>query len=216
MRRSKHPIRPAPRQSTLRSSQTSSRVTPREWRSLSPAHKRRLHPAIPGECHGHELGQLFLQRALCDAPQAPFDNLQFDFNYTYSHAIDNNSTVPHSNGNFEQGVTSILCNAIDTHACRGNAEFDATHAITALFVYDLPFGRGQALGRNVGWFVNEAIGGWEISGIESWRTGLAFTMQDGIASTTSLAADAGEIFVGPRSALAEGIHNTGTAGQSTD
>ncbi len=140
------------------------------------------------------------------------NNLQFDFNYTYSHAIDNNSTVPHSNGNFEQGVTSILCNAIDTHACRGNAEFDATHAITALFVYDLPFGRGQALGRNVGWFVNEAIGGWEISGIESWRTGLAFTMQDGVASTTSLAADAGDIFVGPRSALAEGIHNTGTPG----
>jgi hypothetical protein len=140
------------------------------------------------------------------------NNLQFDFNYTYSHAIDNNSNVPHSNGNFEQGVTSILCNAIDTHACRGNAEFDATHAITALFVYDLPFGRGQAFGRNVGWFVNEAIGGWEISGIESWRTGLAFTMQDGVASTTSLAADAGDIFVGPRSALAEGIHLVGPTG----
>jgi hypothetical protein len=134
------------------------------------------------------------------------NNLQFDFNYTYSHAIDNNSTVPHANGNFEQGVTSILCNAIDTHACRGNAEFDATDQITALFVYDLPFGRGQAFGRDVGWFVNEAIGGWEISGIETWRTGLAFTMQDGVASTTSLAADAGDIFVGPRSALAESIH----------
>jgi len=140
------------------------------------------------------------------------NNLQFDFNYTYSHAIDNNSTTPHANGNFEQGVTSILCNSIDTHACRGNAEFDATDAITALFVYDLPFGRGQAFGRNVGWFVNEAIGGWEISGIETWRTGLAFTMQDGVASTTSLAADAGDIFVGPRSALVEGIHNTGTPG----
>jgi hypothetical protein len=134
------------------------------------------------------------------------NNLQFDFNYTYSHAIDNNSTVPHANGNFAQGVTSILCNAIDTHACRGNAEFDATDQITALFVYDLPFGRGQAFGRNVGWFVNEAIGGWEISGIETWRTGLAFTIQDGVASTTSLAADAGDIFVGPRSALAESIH----------
>jgi hypothetical protein len=134
------------------------------------------------------------------------NNLQFDFNYTYSHAIDNNSTVPHANGNFAQGVTSILCNAINTHACRGNAEFDATHAITALFVYDLPFGRGQAFGHNVGWFVNEAIGGWQISGIETWRTGLAFTIQDGVASTTSLAADAGDIFVGPRSALAESIH----------
>lgn len=134
------------------------------------------------------------------------NNLQFDFNYTYSHAIDNNSTTPHSNGNFQQGVTSILCNAIDTHACRGNAEFDATHSITALWVYDLPFGRGQAFGHDVGWFVNEAIGGWEISGINTWRTGLAVQMQDGVASTTSLAADAGDIFVGPRSALKESIH----------
>jgi hypothetical protein len=134
------------------------------------------------------------------------NNLQFDFNYTYSHALDNNSTTPHSNGNFEQGVTSILCNALNTHACRGNAEFDATHAVTALFIYDLPFGRGQAFGHNVGWLANEAIGGWEISGINTWRTGLALTMQDGVASTTSLAADAGDIFVGPRSALKEGIH----------
>jgi len=133
-------------------------------------------------------------------------NLQFDFNYTFSHGIDNNSTVPHANGNFEPGVTTILCSAVDTHLCRGNSEFDATHQVSAYFVYDLPFGRGQALGRNVGWFVNEAIGGWQISGIETWRTGLALTVVNGVASTTSLAADSGDEFVGPKSALTESIH----------
>jgi Carboxypeptidase regulatory-like domain len=133
-------------------------------------------------------------------------NLQFDFDYTYSHGIDNNSTVPHANGNFEPGVTTILCSAVDTHLCRGNSEYDATHAVSAYFVYDLPFGRGQAFGRNVGWFVDEVIGGWGISGIETWRTGLALTVVNGVASTTSLAADSGDEFIGPRSALAESIH----------
>ncbi len=134
------------------------------------------------------------------------NNLQFDFDYTFSHSIDNNSTIPHANGNFEPGVTTILCDAMDPKACRGNSEFDATHQVTAYFVYDLPIGRGQHFAGGVNKWVNEAIGGWQISGVETWRTGLAFTADSGIASTTSLAADAGEVFVGPKSALATSIH----------
>jgi hypothetical protein len=134
------------------------------------------------------------------------NNLQFDFDYTFSHSIDNNSTVPHANGNFEPGVTTILCDATNPNACRGNSEFDATHQVTAYFVYDLPFGRGQRFGHNVNRLVDEAIGGWEISGIETWRTGLAIEAQSGVGGTTSLAADPGSQFIGPRSALARDIH----------
>jgi hypothetical protein len=90
--------------------------------------------------------------------------------------------------------------------CRGNSEFDAKHQITADFVYDLPFGRGKAFAHNIGWALDEAIGGWQVSGIETWRTGLALTADSGIASTTSLAADPGEIFIGPRSALQTNVH----------
>jgi Carboxypeptidase regulatory-like domain len=134
------------------------------------------------------------------------NNLQFDFDYTYSHSIDNNSTVPHANGNFEPGVTTVLCDATNAHVCRGNSEFDATNQITGYFVYDLPFGRGQRFAGTAGWLLNEAIGGWELSGVETWRTGLALTADSGISSTTSLAADAGQDFIGPRSALASDIH----------
>ncbi len=134
------------------------------------------------------------------------NNLQFDLDYTFSHAMDNNSTVPHANGNFEPGVTTILCDATNPHACRGNSEFDATHQVTAYFIYDLPFGRGQQFARNVNHLVDEAIGGWEISGIETWRTGLAVEADSGVGGTTSLAADPGEIFIGPKSALASHLH----------
>jgi Carboxypeptidase regulatory-like domain len=132
--------------------------------------------------------------------------LQFDVDYTYSHSIDNNSDTENQNGGFQPGVTSIICDATNPHECRGNSEFDATHQITADFVYDLPFGRGKAFAHNIGWALDEAIGGWQVSGIETWRTGLALTADSGIASTTSLAADPGEIFIGPKSALDTNVH----------
>jgi Carboxypeptidase regulatory-like domain/TonB dependent receptor len=136
-------------------------------------------------------------------------NLQFDFNYTYSHSIDNGSTVSNEDGNYAAGVTSIMCDVTNNSACRGNSEFDATHSISGAFVYDLPFGRGQTFGHNVGTWVNEAIGGWQVSGIESWRTGVAFTANGtDIAQfdTVSLAADTGALFTGSKSALATSIH----------
>ncbi len=136
-------------------------------------------------------------------------DLQFDFNYTWSHSIDNGSTVSNEDGNFESGVTSVMCDVTNESACRGNSEFDATHQISGDFVYELPFGRGKAIGGNSGSLLNEAIGGWQIAGIETWRTGLAFTANGtDIAQfdTVSLAADTGAIFTGPRSALTSNIH----------
>ena len=136
-------------------------------------------------------------------------NLQFDFNYTFSHSIDNGSTVSNENGNFAEGVSSVMCDVTNDSACRGNSEFDATHQVSAAFVYDLPFGRGQMFGRDAGRLLNEAIGGWQISGIQTWRTGLAFAANGtDIAQfdTVSLAADTGALFTGTKSAVSSNIH----------
>jgi len=133
-------------------------------------------------------------------------NLQFDFNYTFSHSIDNSSIVANNNGNFVGGATQVLCNAYNLGACKGNSEFDATHQITTDFVYDLPFGRGKSFGRNVSRWLDEIIGGWQTSGIITWRSGLAVDAV-GPASVTSLAADAGVLFNGNGSAVRPGIHS---------
>jgi hypothetical protein len=144
------------------------------------------------------------------------NNLQFDFNYTFSHSIDNGSTIANGNGNFQSGVTSVMCDVTSNSACRGNSEFDATHQISAEFVYDLPFGQGQKFGRNAGTLLNEAIGGWQVSGIETWRSGLAYTANGtdiALFDTVSLAADTGALFTGSRSALKPRIHFDPVAGQ---
>jgi len=136
-------------------------------------------------------------------------NLQFDFNYTYSHSIDNGSTVSNENGNFESGSTSIMCDVTNNSACRGNSEFDLTHQINVSFVYGLPFERGQAFGRDAGNLLNEVIGGWQLSGIQTWHTGFAFTANNtDIAQydTVSLGADTGMLFTGTKSAVSSNIH----------
>jgi hypothetical protein len=49
--------------------------------------------------------------------------------------------------------------------------YDATHVLSAYAVYDLPFGRGKMVGKDVNRTVNEVIGGWAVSPIVSFRTG---------------------------------------------
>jgi hypothetical protein len=132
-------------------------------------------------------------------------NLQFDFNYTFSHSIDNSSIVANNNGNFAAGAYTVMCNPIDLSVCRGNSEFDATHQVSSNFVYDLPIGRGQSLRGNSARWLDEVIGGWQVSGIVTWRTGLALPVQSGV-STTSLAADNGALFTGSPAAVSTSLH----------
>ena len=132
-------------------------------------------------------------------------NLQFDFNYTFSHSIDNSSIIANNNGNFVGGATTVMCDATNLNVCRGNSEFDVTHQISSNFVYDLPIGRGQRLLTNSPRWVDEVAGGWQVAGIVTWRTGLALPVQSGI-STTSLAADDGALFTGSQQAVAAHIH----------
>lgn len=95
-------------------------------------------------------------------------NLQFDLNYTWSHAIDNGSSVTNT------VVGGLVCDLRDLRVCRGNSDFDIRHLWNANFIYELPFGRGQRFGSGVPGWVNQIIGGWEVTGIFTARSGLPF------------------------------------------
>jgi hypothetical protein len=132
-------------------------------------------------------------------------NLQGDFNYTYSHSIDNISVIADNIGNQAGTTPAVLCDVRTGAACRGNSEFDLTHSISADGIYTLPFGHGQRYGSGVSSWVNELIGGWEFSDITTWHTGFPFNAFTG-EQTTSLLADSIGIFDGDRSAVSVNIH----------
>jgi hypothetical protein len=132
-------------------------------------------------------------------------DLQLDFNYTFSHSIDNSSQTAHNNSNPSVNAISALCDARNLNNCRGNSEFDVTHQISSTVIYDLPFGRGKWIGRNSARWLNEAIGGWEVAGIVTWHTGFAFPITSN-AETTGFNTSAFALFNGNRSALDVNVH----------
>ena len=98
--------------------------------------------------------------------------LGFDFNYTWSHSIDNGSAAESGAGQF--GGT--LQNVYNVGAFRGSSDFDIRHNLNANVVYELPFGKGQKFLGSANSIVNQAVGGWSITTIMRQRTALPTTI----------------------------------------
>jgi hypothetical protein len=88
--------------------------------------------------------------------------LELTANYTYSKSLTNDFGfygVTNSNsGQYYQQ------NAYDFASEYGPAAFDVRNALNVTGVYALPFGRGQRFAGSVNRVVDEAIGGWKLSG----------------------------------------------------
>lgn len=103
--------------------------------------------------------------------------LQFQFNYTLSKSLDHSST-PERQGDYggiaggASGYSGFLINSWNPDANYSFSDFDMRHQINMNWYYELPFGRGRALGSDVSGWANQIIGGWSFSGLWRWNTGL--------------------------------------------
>ncbi|MCU1285962.1 MAG: Cna protein B-type domain protein [Acidobacteriales bacterium] len=98
-------------------------------------------------------------------------DLSWDFNYTWSHSIDDTSGLQNSTA-FGGG---FILNPLQQQQSRSNSDFDVRHQINFNSVYQFPIGRGKAFAGNVnrGW--DALIGGWQLASIFRWNTGLPFS-----------------------------------------
>jgi Carboxypeptidase regulatory-like domain len=110
---------------------------------------------------------------------------QFDLNYTLSKATDISSDAerigPASNGSL-LGLNNNIINAWDPNAQKGVASFDATHQINANWIFELPFGRGRAFGKDSNRLLDALIGGWQLSGLFRWTSGFPVTVDNGFSN----------------------------------
>ena len=96
------------------------------------------------------------------------NGLAFDFNYTWAHSIDLGSATESGAG--KQGAA--IQNIFNTKEFRGSSDFDIRHNISANFLYELPLGTNKKFfGSAPGW-MNYVIGGWQVSSVIRYRTGL--------------------------------------------
>jgi hypothetical protein len=140
--------------------------------------------------------------------------MQFDVNYTYSHSIDNSSTIANNaeGTNATGGYGGFLCDAIQLRSCRGNSDFDITHVVSADGIFDLPFGRGRPFGRNASGWLNQIIGGWQVAFLNQWHTGYAFTTVSE-AFPVSFNANSPAVFTGKQSDIRVRVHDDPNTGQ---
>lgn len=94
------------------------------------------------------------------------NGLTLTANYTFGKSIDDASdsspdtrvlTTYNTQGQVSYGAPRKSDRAVST--------FDIKHNFNSTYIYDLPFGRGQALLKSAGGLVNTVLGGWKFSGV---------------------------------------------------
>ena len=83
------------------------------------------------------------------------DTFQFGVSYTLSKSMDNGSNQ-----------RDVVPDTYDTSMLWGPSEFDARHIVIINYLYQFPFFRKQS------GFAGKALGGWQLSGITQFQTGL--------------------------------------------
>ena len=115
--------------------------------------------------------------------------LQYDFNYTYSHSIDNLSEITNNYVTYTAAGAGLVCELDNLRICRASSDFDARHTINVNYIYDLPVGHGRHFFSGTRGWANAIVGGWSTSGIVTWRTGYPFSIHT-FAFPTAFTLDA--------------------------
>jgi hypothetical protein len=94
--------------------------------------------------------------------------LQFLATYTNSKSIDDASISTYTEwlGGFGQNS-----NPNNRHLTRSLSEWDISQVFQLAYVYELPWGRGRAWGRNWNSVLSAIVGGWKTNGVWRFDTG---------------------------------------------
>lgn len=101
----------------------------------------------------------------------PVGQIQFEGSYTYSHFLDDVSDVFgfDSTPSSFQSVSQVVGGS--RHLDYSNSDFDRRHVGSIAMVWDVRGPRAGLLGT--------FVGGWQVSGIAHWQTGLPYTIING-------------------------------------
>jgi hypothetical protein len=101
--------------------------------------------------------------------------LEYSLAYTWSHGMSD-AIGYYGEGGQAGSQSAYWQNLYNQRAEWGPTYFDAKQMFTGSFYYELPFGRNKPFGS--GWHpvVNGILGGWQVGGILSFRSGFPLTI----------------------------------------
>jgi Carboxypeptidase regulatory-like domain len=92
--------------------------------------------------------------------------------YTYSKFLDN----VEGNQNWSYAGNVSPANNYNLAAEKSVDGSDTPHSLVANYVYQLPIGRGKAIGSNFNRLTDAVLGGWEVSQIATFKSGLPLSV----------------------------------------
>lgn len=92
--------------------------------------------------------------------------LTFHSGWTWAHSLTDASSDGEGGG---------IQNPYDRRAEYGNVDYMPRHRWVSYAIYDLPFGKGKSFASGVSNSLNQLVGGWQLSAITLFQTGLFLT-----------------------------------------
>jgi Carboxypeptidase regulatory-like domain/TonB dependent receptor len=92
--------------------------------------------------------------------------------YTYSKFLDN----VEGNNAWSYNGNNGPANNYNLAAEKSVDASDIPHSLVASYVYQLPIGRGKALGSKMTRLADAVVGGWEVSGIVTFKAGIPISI----------------------------------------
>jgi len=92
--------------------------------------------------------------------------------YTYSKFLDN----VEGNNNWSYNGNTGPANNYNLAAEKSVDGSDIPHSLVASYIYQLPVGRGKSFGSGMGRAANAVLGGWELSGIATFKSGIPISI----------------------------------------
>ena len=94
--------------------------------------------------------------------------------YTWSKALDDGDSV---NGTAAANAPGLVSNPYNLRSDYGLATYDVRNVAVVNAVYELPFGRGQAIANGVQGWSDALLSGWSVNSIVTLQDGFPFTPQ---------------------------------------
>jgi hypothetical protein len=138
--------------------------------------------------------------------------VQFDAYYTFSKSLDLGSDAERTGPSATSygGYFSQIINVYNPRGNRGPSDYDVRHAVTLNAIGMLPFGRGRLIGSGVNRLADAFIGGWNLTGLTHWTSGLPFGSIDGLGWNTDWADQSWNVATAP---IQSGGHAHDSGGQ---
>jgi hypothetical protein len=134
----------------------------------------------------------------------------FQVNYVWSHSLDdisNGGLLPFNNAT--DVSPTVPFNSANLRANYGNSDYDVRHYMSVNYVWE------NSLRHLLHWGPNAIFGGWTFSGTAFYRTGLPFTVVDGLAGGSLANVPAAPTFQFPATVAGSTFTGTACGGDAT-